>query len=514
VDAVEANQVEVAGFYRTRLDALGDTAAGRAAAKIQGEFVLRVKNAASELRLYRCALQSQLVEGGEPRMVPATGSPSLAPGTWALELTADAAPLHAGDLIVEVGGHAIEGAVLVARGAGEIQPLDRLVSVDGKLVTSLPDARLLGAQAEPPNDGTTAVHRFSFVRNGATFSVQAESLGALDIVLANARDVAVAGDRARVQTPKGIVAGELPKLNGLRPTALPVLLGEAVSVMGADEAHRVNLDPGVYLAVVSGSGRLSVRVLVRVPPGEQVEIWVPLPAAGSAPPGFVPVHNLVSRVFFLMQHEVTCGQYLEFLSHPEVAPRVEAAVGAALVPRLAVTDGWRPIWHRDALGALQLPAGTEPDHPVTCVTWNDAVAYAEWATRRLREQGYNVTCALPSHEDWVAATGPVGQNWLYVFGPHFRPKWTLSNFAHRRPALGNVMTHPVDASVAGVFDLAGSVMEWSAGWFWEDMGWRTFRCGAWSYAKSERFETQFAQAELPDSTMVSLGFRLMARPDE
>lgn len=202
------------------------------------------------------------------------------------------------------------------------------------------------------------------------------------------------------------------------------------------------------------------------------------------------------------------------MNDPEIAPRVGRAAGSALVPRTAVTDGWRGVWSRSGAGLWQLPPGAHPRDPVTSVSWHDANVYAAWLTRRLRSRGYPVSCELPTHQDWHAAANPVGAQWRYVFGPHFRPKWTHGNNAHRQPARGPVMTHPIDASAAGIYDMAGSVMEWSADWFWEEQGWRTFRCAAWSFADPKMFETQFAQGELPEWTSGALGFRLVARPDE
>ena len=509
LEALAAAQEGVAEFYRGRLESRGDTAAGRAAARTRGELVVDATPSPSALRLFRYDLQSHRVEGGEPRLVPVpladAGAP-FPPGTWALELTADSPPLAAGDLVLSVAGHPIEGSVLVERAAPPLERLDRLLRVDALEVRGPADVDSLTAR-KPEAD-----HRFEFARGDRTLEVVAADLADLGVELATPLELARAGAPATVYTRGRIEELPATSLTGLRPTAAPLDLGPA-SLAGRAAVHRLALDPGTYLAVLSGEGSETVRIPVHLAAGAEHTLRVRLPPAGSRPPGFVPVFDGVGRIFFLLEHEVTCAQYLEFLEHAEIRPLVERGAGASLVPRAAVTDGLRPLWTRGADGRLRLPEGTLPDHPVTSVSWIDARTYAEWLTRRLREAGYGVSCALPGHSDWHGATNPVGGSWRYVFGPHFRPRWTLSNFAHRRPALTPVRSHPVDRTPAGAYDLAGSVMEWSASWFWEERGWRTFRCGAWSYADPERFESDFAQGEEPTWTSVAIGFRVVARPD-
>ncbi len=76
--------------------------------------------------------------------------------------------------------------------------------------------------------------------------------------------------------------------------------------------------------------------------------------------------------FYLDEHEVTCGQFLEFMQHaqgysdrshwPDASARADAARIAELKTRLA---------------------GAARDLPVTDVTWDEASAYAHWIGKRL-----------------------------------------------------------------------------------------------------------------------------------
>ncbi len=100
-------------------------------------------------------------------------------------------------------------------------------------------------------------------------------------------------------------------------------------------------------------------------------------------------------------------------------------------------------------------AENKPDHPVTNVEWDDAVAYCKWLSRQL---GYEVV--LPSEEQWEkAARGPNGR--VYPWGDTFdsmRCNTSESGIHDTTP----VDRYPSGCSPYSVFDLAGNVWEWTA----------------------------------------------------
>lgn len=139
-----------------------------------------------------------------------------------------------------------------------------------------------------------------------------------------------------------------------------------------------------------------------------------------------PRHTVFLDAYYIDQYHVTNAHYKRF---------VDAA-------------GHRPPSHW--IGT-SYPRG-KANHPVTFVSWHDAVAFCDWQGKR-----------LPTEAEWEkAARGTDGR--VFPWGNHYQAqRANVPNEAIKD-------TTPVDAfpegkSPYGVFDMSGNVFQWTSDWF-------------------------------------------------
>ncbi len=122
-----------------------------------------------------------------------------------------------------------------------------------------------------------------------------------------------------------------------------------------------------------------------------------------------------------------------------------------------------------------------PDHPVVNVTWNDAVRFCEWLTKK-----DGIICRLPSDHEWSCAAGigdsenpaltPIQKNSTrksrrtdgpeYPWGTDDKPPSGFANYKGTQtdafPFTAPVGSFPATAD--GLHDLWGNATEWCADW--------------------------------------------------
>jgi sulfatase modifying factor 1 len=155
-------------------------------------------------------------------------------------------------------------------------------------------------------------------------------------------------------------------------------------------------------------------------------------------------------------------------------PRPEDLVPGALVftppsGRVDLQDFSQ--WWRWAPGASwrhpEGPGSTiegRDDHPVVQVSWDDAVAFARWAGKR-----------LPTEAEWefAARGGLEGKPFVWGDEPPTRSPGLANiwqgEFPHQNSAMdGFARTAPVRSfppNGSGLYDMAGNVWEWCADWY-------------------------------------------------
>jgi formylglycine-generating enzyme required for sulfatase activity len=146
------------------------------------------------------------------------------------------------------------------------------------------------------------------------------------------------------------------------------------------------------------------------------------------------------------------------------------------------------------------------NHPVTKVSWYDAIAYAEWAGKQ-----------LPTDEEWEkAARGTDGRK--YPWGDQ-APTKELCNFGKNVGGTTPVGDYsPRGDSPYGIVDMAGNVWEWCINKYddpsdtaVDDSGdWRVVRGGSWLNSRGSA-RAASRNYDNPNLRGLNLGFRVVVR---
>ncbi len=159
---------------------------------------------------------------------------------------------------------------------------------------------------------------------------------------------------------------------------------------------------------------------------------------GSESGGFdeKPVRVVRVRDFELSKTEVTVRQYRKFVEATGHRAPTECDLG-------------QPSWGL---------AGRD-DHPVTCVSWEDANAFAKWAGGR-----------LPSEAEWEYAARSGGREQVYPWGDAKADcsRAVMDDGSGEGCGKGEatfpVCSKPAGNTAQGLCDMAGNVWEWVEDW--------------------------------------------------
>ena len=110
-----------------------------------------------------------------------------------------------------------------------------------------------------------------------------------------------------------------------------------------------------------------------------------------------------------------------------------------------------------------VPSDELDDHPVVNVTWYEAQAFCDWASRAFPG------IRLPTEAEWekAASNMPNGHKLRFPWGNDWDPM-RLNCWESGPNHTTEVCSYPQGASPYGVLDMAGNVWEWCIDWFYDD----------------------------------------------
>lgn len=215
------------------------------------------------------------------------------------------------------------------------------------------------------------------------------------------------------------------------PTFTPTLTGQYVFGLVVDDGVSASLQDTVAITVIDQvydkrSG------MIEIPAGPFL--------MGMAQSGFAddkPEHEVDLSTFWIDSVEVTVSQY-----------------------QICVNEGiCAPAGQGPDCNAAQ--AGDRGNHPVNCVTWEQANAFCTWANKR-----------LPTEAEWEKAARGVNDHRRFPWGDGdpallvlANPDLLLVNYNNLYGSTVPVGTHPDGVSPFGAHNMAGNVLEWTADYY-------------------------------------------------
>lgn len=320
---------------------------------------------------------------------------------------------------------------------------------------------------------------------------------------------------------------------------------------GAREPVGTALDvaPGALVLAFEAPGRAPARLPVLVAPGESLSLAVALPAASAVPPGMLyvprgrflfgsggstevrrgflnapPMHEVTTGAYLIARHEVTFGEWIEFLDslpadeRRQRLPRSETPQSA-----IRLTEREPGRWHFTLVRATRTyeadqgelvhyeDRSTRADQdwlkfPVSAISFEDATAYAAWLDRTGRVPDARL---CDEHEWERAARGADGRT--FPTGETLDPDDANIDLTYgRRPlAFGpdEVGSHPRSRSPVGADDMAGNAWEWTSSV--ETPGAPIARGGGW-YNEALSARTTNREPGEPTQRHIWIGIRICA----
>ena len=178
-------------------------------------------------------------------------------------------------------------------------------------------------------------------------------------------------------------------------------------------------------------------------------------------------------------------------------------------------------------GAWQNPGFTQGEnHPVVCVSWEDAKAFCAWLTQRERAAGKisaSQSYRLPTDAEWSVAVGLQESNGgtpkdkdgerpgVYPWGTSWPPPSRAGNYDQSLGVDNFVYTSPVGSFAAnryGLYDMGGNVWQWCEDEYLPGLGIRVLRGASWIDLKPANLLSSYRNNYImPSDRIHYVGFR-------
>ncbi len=163
-----------------------------------------------------------------------------------------------------------------------------------------------------------------------------------------------------------------------------------------------------------------------------------------------PVHRVRIRRFAMSAHEITKGQFAQFVKATgfKTQAEIDSDKGCYTVEKDG--SGWQAgtSWRNPNINQ-------DDSHPVVCVSWNDAQAYVKWLREKTGKQ-----YRLPSEAEWEYAAR-AGSSTQYPWGDEIgRNKANCYECGSQWDGKGTAPVGSFTANKFGLYDTVGNVWEW------------------------------------------------------
>ncbi|WP_409049719.1 formylglycine-generating enzyme family protein [Runella sp. MFBS21] len=170
-----------------------------------------------------------------------------------------------------------------------------------------------------------------------------------------------------------------------------------------------------------------------------------------------PVHRVMVSSFRMATYETTVGEFEKFVEATGYQTEAEKGNGSYVWTGTKYEQKSGVNWRCNTAGEPR--PRSEYNHPVIHVSWNDAVAYCEWLSRKTGQ-----VYRLPTEAEWeyAARGGQQSRGTIYAGSNSLdEVGWCTTNTQDK----GTQSVGQKGSNELGLYDMSGNVWEWCSDWY-------------------------------------------------